>query len=161
VSTSNAAVIARIDHVNIVVDSMDRSVQFYRDVLGLAKGFEGVLHGDWIDHVTGIPGADALCVFMESAGVPVRLELLEYRNPSGDNIPAASLPNTQGIRHLAFVVPDLDAFHQRALSAGATFVSPPVTVPFPLPGGLRKRLCYFHDPDGVLLEAAEYWSGGE
>ena len=160
-TTNNPVVIARIDHVNIVVQSMERSVIFYQDVLGLTKGFEGVLRGDWIDSVTGIQGAEAVCVFMESHGVPVRLELLEYRSPLGEAIEGASLPNTHGIRHLAFVVSDLDAFYHRAKSAGAAFVSPPVTVPFPLPGGLRKRLCYFHDPDGVLLEAAEYRDGGE
>ena len=37
------------------------------------------------------------------------------------------------------------------------FYSEPVTVPFPVGTESRdKRLCYFRDPEGVLLEVAEY-----
>lgn len=152
--------VAALDHVNIVVEEMERSVAFYQRVLGLEKGFEGTLAGEWIDSVTGLQGVEARCVFMESPGIPVRLELLQYLQPVTGAFPEAGLPHLPGVRHIAFCVPDLDQFYQHGLAAGASFVSPPVLVPFLLPGARRKRLCYFHDPDGVLLEAAEYCDEG-
>jgi methylmalonyl-CoA/ethylmalonyl-CoA epimerase/glyoxylase I family protein len=60
-----------------------------------------------------------------------------------------------GVRHFAFNVDDMDEAVARLQNAGVRFVSPPVTVPFAV-NGKTKRLCYFHDPDGTLLEIAEY-----
>ena len=147
---------AVIDHVNIVVTDMERSIEFYRDVVGLQAGFEGVLEGEWIDRVTGLQDVKARCVFMESPDFPVRIELLRFEGATRAGMDVNSLPNVPGIRHLAFRVPDMDTFCARLHAAGVETVSGPVSVPFPLPGGRRKRLCYFFDPDGVLLEAAEY-----
>jgi catechol 2,3-dioxygenase-like lactoylglutathione lyase family enzyme len=135
---------------------MERSIEFYREALGLQAGFEGVLEGDWIECVTGLSGVRARCVFLESPDGGLRMELLQYLSHHEPARPETSLPQLPGLRHIAFQVPDMDAFYLRAAADGARFVSEPVEVPFPLPGGQRKRLCYFHDPDGVLLEAAEY-----
>jgi glyoxylase I family protein len=144
------------DHFNIVVADLERSVRFYETVLGLRRGFERLLEGAWLDAVTGLQGARARCVFLEAADSGVRLELLEYRSPTAAATALNSLPQVPGLRHLAFRVPDMDWFYEKARSHGVRFISEPVLVPFELPGGRKKRLCYFYDPDGVLLEAAEY-----
>jgi catechol 2,3-dioxygenase-like lactoylglutathione lyase family enzyme len=146
---------ARIDHINIVVADIERSVRFYSELLGLRRGFEVMLEGDWIERVTGIVGARAHCVFMES-GEPVRLELLQYLSPRGERLDPNSLPNTPGLRHLAFTVDDIDALTAKLRTAGVPLVSEPVEVPFAVGTMGRKRLCYFHDPDGTLLEVAAY-----
>jgi glyoxylase I family protein len=145
----------KLDHVNIVVADMARAEQFYGAVLGLRRGFERLLEGEWIERVTGLPGARAFCVFYEPEEGG-RVELLQYLSPQGEPLPPNRLPHTPGLRHLAFEVEDLDALCERLRSAGITLISPPVVVPFPVAGAGRKRLCYFHDPDGVLLEVAEY-----
>jgi glyoxylase I family protein len=145
----------RLDHVNIVVAEMARAEQFYGGVLGLRRGFECQLEGDWIERVTGLPGARAHCVFYEPVGEG-RVELLQYLTPQGEPLPLNRLPHTPGLRHVAFAVDDLDALCERLREAGVALVSPPVEVPFRVANAGRKRLCYFHDPDGVLLEVAEY-----
>jgi len=145
----------KLDHVNIVVADLARAERFYGEVLGLRRGFERVLEGEWIERVTGLPGARARCVFYEPTDGG-RLELLQYLSPQGEPLSPNSLPHTPGLRHLAFEVEDLDALCERLRTAGVTLVSPPVTVPFPVANAGRKRLCYFHDPEGVLIEAAEY-----
>ena len=145
----------RLDHVNIVVTDMARAVRFYGEVLGLQRGFECHLEGEWIDRVTGLSGARAHCVFLEPEGGG-RVELLQYLSPTGESLPANRLPQTPGVRHLAFQVNNLDALCERLQTAGVTLVSPPVEVPFRVAHAGRKRLCYFHDPEGVLLEITEY-----
>lgn len=150
----------RMDHVNVVVSDMDRSVAFYSEILGLKRGFETVLEGAWIESVTGLPGARARCVFMEAAPDGARLELLQYLTPAGEQLAPNRLPNTIGIRHVAFVVEDLDAVHARLSALGHAPVGPPVEVPFQVGTQGKKRLFYFHDPDGTLLEAAEYRPAG-
>jgi catechol 2,3-dioxygenase-like lactoylglutathione lyase family enzyme len=146
----------QIDHVNIVVADMERSVRFYGDVLGLRRGFEVFLHGEWVETITGLQGARARCVFMEPEEGGTRIELLQYEAPKGEVLPANSLPQTGGVRHVAFTVRDLDALVARLRAAGVRVFSEPVTVPFGVSTMGRKRLCYFLDPDGVLLEAAAY-----
>lgn len=152
----------RVNHVNIVVSDMERSLVFYRDLLGMRVTFEIELEGAWIERVTGLPGARAWCVFCQPtgdgnfAGAGARFELLQYRAPEGALLPAHALPNTIGLRHVALEVDDLDEWHARLRAAGARFVSDPVTVPFDVGGPVRKRLCYLHDPDGTLIELSTY-----
>jgi catechol 2,3-dioxygenase-like lactoylglutathione lyase family enzyme len=67
-----------LDHVNIVVSDIERSVDFYQRFLNLSRGFEVRLEGAWIETVTGIAGSRAHCVFMEASGGSARLELLQY-----------------------------------------------------------------------------------
>jgi catechol 2,3-dioxygenase-like lactoylglutathione lyase family enzyme len=146
----------RVNHLNIVVRDMERSLAFYVGLLGMRATFEVELNGEWIDRVTGLSGVSARCVFVQPSGGGARFELLQYRTPPGQELPADSLANTAGLRHVAFEVDDLDATYDRLHTAGVPFLSPPVAVPFTVVGNVRKRLCYCHDPDGVIVEFADY-----
>ena len=146
-----------IDHINLVVADLERSCAFYGETLGLRESFRKVLEGGWIDEVTGIEGVCADCVFFEFPGGSTRVELLHFRGGGGQSPGENQRPDTIGVRHVAFLVDDLDAFIQRLRDGGVHVCSDPVRVPFPVGGeGQSKRLCYFRDPDGVLLEVAEY-----
>jgi len=146
----------KLDHFNIVVSDMARSVAFYRDVLGWPQTFETWLEGEWIERVAGLKNVRAHCVFLQIPNCDVRLELLQYVQPDGATIEANALPNTIGLRHFALETDDMNALVEKLKAANVEFVSPPITVPFPVADKGTKRLCYFHDPDGVLLEIACY-----
>ena len=153
-----------IDHANIVVSDIERAAKFYGEVLNLSRGFEKTLEGAWIDRVTGVCGARALCVFMEAGrendGTPrTRIELLQFLTPEGAALPENSRPNTRGIRHIAFTVEDLEALIEKLRAWNVEIVSEPVEVPFAVGSLGRKRLFYFYDPEGNLLEAAAYSEG--
>ncbi len=145
----------RVNHVNVVVSDMERSLAFYVGLLGMRVTFECDLTGDWIETVSGLPGVSARCVFCQPPGGGTRFELLQYRTPPGQTLPAASLANTLGLRHVALEVDGLDALYARLTQAGVPSLSPPISVPFSV-AGVRKRLCYLRDPDCVLVEIAEY-----
>lgn len=147
----------RVNHINIVVADMERSLAFYVGLLGLRATFEIELEGAWIETVTGLSDVSARCVFCQPPDGGARFELLEYRRPNGERGRAAdALPSTIGLRHVAFEVEDVAAEYERLTAAGVRFVSPPVTVPFGVAGDIRKRLCYALDPDDVLVELADY-----
>ena len=145
----------RVNHVNIVVMDMERSLAFYVGLLEMRVTFEAELTGEWIETVAGVPNVSARCVFCQPSGGGTRFELLEYRTPPGHVLPEASLANTPGLRHVALEVDDLDSLYARLAVADVPCVSPPVLVPFSV-AGVRKRLCYLRDPDGALVEIAEY-----
>lgn len=150
--------IRAIDHVNIVVADLERSVRFYCDVLGCRKTHDVHMEGAWIERIIGLRGVTGLVAFVEPPGGGVRIELLEYRAPPGVALPENSRANTRGLRHVAFRVDDLAGMAARLRAAGVPLFSDPVRVP---PGVAQfaagdKSLLYFTDPDGVILELCEY-----
>jgi glyoxylase I family protein len=146
----------RVNHINVVVADMERSLAFYVGLLRMRITFEVDLTGEWIDTVAGLSGVSARCVFCQPTGGGTRFELLEYRLPEGKSLPENSLANTHGLRHVALEVDDIDTWYERLVAAGVTAISPPVTVPFSIVEGLRKRLCYLNDPDGTVVEICSH-----
>jgi glyoxylase I family protein len=147
-----------LNHINIVVSDIDKSLAFYVGVLNMRVTFEILLEGAWIESVVGLTGARAKCVFVVPDGGATnggRIELLQYLTPEGVTLPQNSLANTIGLRHFALEVDDIVVWHEKLMATGVDFVSPPVSVPFSL-GGMQKRLCYLHDPDGVIVEICDY-----
>ncbi|CAA7620262.1 VOC family protein [Magnetospirillum sp. SS-4] len=145
-----------LDHVNVVVTDMDRSVAFYASVLGLAPVMDRLLSGDWFEHVTGIASARARCVILDAPGGGCRIELLQFTAPGGraDAPPPAARPSSIGLRHLAIRVADLDA-RLAALKALCGQEAAVAEVPADIVRG-GKRMCYVRDPDGAIVELCEY-----
>jgi len=147
-----------IDHLNIVVSDLERSVKFYTEVLGFKKTNSGHLEGEWIESIVGIKDVVADVVFIVAPAGEPRIELLCYKSPTGESIPANSFANTVGLRHIALRVDDIQSSAKKLKDAGVKLLSEPVTVPTSVVthDAGHKMLCYFHDPDGVLLEITEY-----
>ncbi len=150
--------IKQIDHLNIVVSDLQKSVTFYTELLGFRVTRQAVLQGEWIDKVVNLKNVTADVVFLEPPNANVRIELLCYKSPEGQSIPANSLANTTGIRHVAFQVDDIKKATAKLEKANVRFLSDPVKVPSSTVKHQKgeKSLVYFYDPDGVILELAEY-----
>lgn len=150
--------IRAIDHINIVVADLERSVRFYTGVLGFTELRRATLAGEWIDRIVGLPSVRARAVFIVAPAGEPRIELLCYDAPPGVSVADNSRANTVGLRHIALRVDDVAAMVARLRAAGVTVFSEPVRVP----AGVvhhdagEKTLVYFLDPDGVILELAEY-----
>jgi catechol 2,3-dioxygenase-like lactoylglutathione lyase family enzyme len=148
-----------IDHLNIVVADMARSLAFYCDVLGCTKTKEAHLEGEWIEKIVGLRGVKAHAVFVELPGGGPRIELLHYHSPEGVAVPESGKANTRGLRHFALRVDDIAGVTATLRAAGVEVWGEPAKVPggvvkFDEGGG--KTLVYFLDPDGVIVELAEY-----
>lgn len=150
----------RIDHVNIVVSDMDRSVEFYTR-LGLSSSMDTFISGAWFANTVGVQDENlkARVVFMEPGAGTARLELIEYLVPPGQTAPINSQSNTVGVRHFALVVDDIMKSYLELSRAGVTFFSEPqeVTGNKEVEARIgRKKIVYLLDPDGVIVELAEY-----
>jgi catechol 2,3-dioxygenase-like lactoylglutathione lyase family enzyme len=150
--------IRAIDHINIVVSDLERSVKFYTELLGFEKTNSAHMEGEWIESIVGLKGVVADVVFIVAPAGEPRIELLSYKTPTGEAIPQNSMANTIGLRHIALRVDDIHSASEKLREAGVKLLSGPVIVP----GSVvthdagHKMLCYFHDPDGTLLEITEY-----
>ncbi len=150
--------IQSIDHVNLVVRDLQRMKIFYRDVLGFSVSKEVSISGAWIDEVVGLAGVEADVVYLDLPAGP-RIELIAYRRPPLVELTAKNSPHLHGLRHIAFRVADIDTLVARLTTAEVEFFSDVKTVPdaqVTYSGGVRKRLVYFRDPEGNLLEFCEY-----
>ena len=150
--------ISAIDHINFVVSDLERSVRFYTELLGFRESKRAHLEGEWIEKIVGLKRVVADVVFIIAPAGEPRIELLCYKTPEGESIPANSLANTVGIRHIAFRVDDIHASAKKLRDAGVKLLGDPVIVPETVVthDAGHKMLCYFHDPDGILLEITEY-----
>lgn len=141
-----------VAHIGITVRDMDKSLRFYRDLLGFAVLGEATIVGDEADTLTHEKGVKLRVVYIHSAkdvkGPP--LELLHFVEPAGDGkAPYPRLTNP-GITEVAFWVRDIEKTYTELCDRGVKFFSPPQL--FELEGLGKAKAVYFWDPDGTTLE---------
>jgi lactoylglutathione lyase len=140
-----------LDHVTVMVDDLDRSLAFYRDILGL-KVITWVAHdGPEISTMVGLPNVkmrEARMVAPQTGNMII--DLIEWVAPKGGK--NAANVNDAATAHVAFGVEDIDVVYEDLKSKGVKFVSPPVLFP---PSDGSWRALFFYDPDGFMLELIE------
>jgi lactoylglutathione lyase len=135
-------------HFGIQVENLDRSVAFYRDLLGLTLVTTWVRDEPWIREIVGYPEAIINVAILQLPGSDMFLEVLEYQNV--ERTPIDTSNANPGTAHLAFYADDVQALYERLVAAGVPSVSAPVE---PLTGPNRGgRTVYVLDPDGIRVE---------
>jgi methylmalonyl-CoA/ethylmalonyl-CoA epimerase len=127
----------RIAHIGIAVDTLDRILPFYRDLLGLP---EEPLHDADGARIAGFRAGDSL------------VELLEARSPDSP-IGKFVARRGPGIHHICFAVDDLNATLERCRRAGVKLIDD-----VPRTGAEGKRIAFLHPSStaGVLVELTEH-----
>lgn len=138
-----------MEHVGIVVDDLVAATEFFVH-LGLELRGEGSVEGGWVDRVAGLDGVRAEVAVVQTPDGHGRLELTKFHAPEdqgGQQRPAPA--NTLGIRHIAFVVEDIDAVVAGLRARGTELVGELERY------GESYRLCYVRGPEGIIIELAE------
>ena len=143
-------------HTGVTVADLDRSLPFYRDVLGLELiiGPTPPSSGEEFSEALGVPNASLrLAVLKVGDG---SLELLQYFSPASP-VDCPQPPNAFGAMHVAFRVKDIEAEVRRLKAHGVVFNGPVQAIDDgPLAGW---RWVYFKDPDGISLELIQTVGG--
>jgi len=79
-------------------------------------------HGRWVDRIVGLEGVRTDFAFMQTPDGLGRLELIKFHSPAHRGDKRHAPANTPGIRHLAFVVDNIDAVVARLRARGAELV---------------------------------------
>jgi catechol 2,3-dioxygenase-like lactoylglutathione lyase family enzyme len=133
-----------VNHIGLTVTDLDRSVAFYRDVVGLAVLVERFrTGGEWFDTLTDNAGAVINGAMLGDGDFC--LQLLEYEQ--GGTRPPVTGHNRVGNLHFSVNVADVAAKRDEIVTTGGYDVTP--LVELPVAGG---RSFYVHDPDGVPVE---------
>lgn len=142
--------IVRARHTGLVVESIDRSLKLYRDILGLKiwrREFEP--QGPTIESLVGIPGVKVEYAKLQ-VGDGTLVELLQYHShpKKGPGKPYPS--NRHGASHIAFTVSDIESLHKELVAGGVHCNSGPLVSP-----DGKVKVLYCHDFDGIILELVE------
>ena len=151
------AVVNGVDHIGLTVSRLERSIPFYRLLLGREPIFQQVVSDPHVAEIVGYEAIELGIALFEIPGSTTILELLEYRAPAGT--PFDMETSNPGNVHVCLIVEDLDAEFARLSSAGVTFRS---TAPVYAPRGAWKgsKAAYLRDPDGITIELVELPPGG-
>ncbi len=121
---SDVALFLGIDHTAIVVANTEKSLELYRDVLGLSVAGSSENHGTEQEHLNNIFGARLRITSLRAARGP-GIEFLEYLAPSdGRSAPADTRASDVWHWQVRMASPDVEAASRAMRPAGATWVSP-------------------------------------
>jgi catechol 2,3-dioxygenase-like lactoylglutathione lyase family enzyme len=137
-----------MDHVGVVVEDLAAATAFFVE-LGFKRQGGGSVEGGWVDRVVGLEGVQAELAMLESPDGHARIELVKFHAPSGPSGDRQAPANVPGIRHLAFLVDDIDAAIAGLRDHGGELVGEVERY------GNVYRLCYLRGPEGIIVELAE------
>ena len=136
------------DHTGITVSNLERSLAFWRDVIGFELSHTAHQSGELAKEITGVSGAELKLAVVKAPGGH-KIELLEYLAPA--NRKKVDLrPCDVGSIHVALLVSDLDAVLERIAASGWKAAGEPQTLKTGPNAG--KRVVYVRDPDGITIE---------
>ena len=132
-----------IDHTAIVVDDTEKSLAFYRDLLGMRVAGESENYGVEQEHLNQVFGAHLRITGLRAAHGP-GIEFLEYLTPPGGHaLPPGAKANDLVFWNTHLVVEDETNLSATLHGHGVRFVSKPAKNP---------QAEIVRDPDGHALE---------
>jgi catechol 2,3-dioxygenase-like lactoylglutathione lyase family enzyme len=136
------------DHTGITVSNLERSLEFWRDVLGFEFSHSAHQTGERVEQITGVKGAELKLAVVKVPGGH-KIELLEYLAPA-DRKHVDLRPCDVGHVHVALIVDDLDPVLKKIAESGWQAAGEPQALQSGPNEG--KRVVYVRDPDGTTIE---------
>lgn len=144
-SETGAPIFLGIDHTAVVVSDTDKSLAFYRDLLGLHVAGESENYGVEQEHLNQVFGARLRITGLRAERGP-GIEFLEYITPPGGrDLPADAKSNDLVFWDTHLTVDNVANLSAKLHEAGAAFVSKP--------GSARSQIV--RDPDGHAMRLDE------
>jgi catechol 2,3-dioxygenase-like lactoylglutathione lyase family enzyme len=139
----------RMDNVGIVVEDLDATIEFFRE-LGLELEGRAMVEGEWAGRVTGLGDQRVEIAMMRTPDGHGRLELSRFLTPPAVADHRNAPVNALGYLRVMFAVDDIDETLARLRKRGAQLVSSEV-----VQYEDAYRLCYIRGPGGLLIGLAQ------
>ncbi|MBI2304317.1 MAG: VOC family protein [Chloroflexi bacterium] len=142
-------------HTYVNVSNMEKSLEFYRDFLGLKQLSDKVVSGDGYDALFGAQGVSIRVVSLETdAGGTIAdnrdpqrriVKLCFWHRPQGKAVPQTACD--VGLHWVGIPIRDLEGLYNRQpRPVYHRFLSTPIHI------SPVHAVCFVWDPDGVLIE---------
>ena len=127
--------VVKIDHIAILADDMDKSLNFWRDALGME-----------LTHVEDVPAEKSMVAFLPVAGTEIELV-----KPTTDDSGLARYLEKRGpgMHHVCLEVDDIAGMLEQLKSRGIQLINE-----FPMEGLGGRKYAFIHpkSTNGVLVE---------
>lgn len=158
VTQSAQPAVTAVESVGMTVADMDRSIDFYSQVLSFQKVSDVEVLGTQYEQLQGLFGVRMRVVRMQLGSEFI--ELTEYLTPKGRPFPVDSRSHDRWFQHIAIAVRDMDKAYQHLRKFKVQHAS---TAPQRIPDWNKAaagiRAFYFRDPDGHYLETIYFPPG--
>ncbi|HPF28344.1 MAG TPA: VOC family protein [Steroidobacteraceae bacterium] len=147
----------------IIVRDMDRSLEFYRDVLRMNVWVEGAAGAELpaLYQLLGMPPCNVRWVILQSGDVDFGMVgLFELTDPAPDDDTHRNVDRAnRGEACLVFHTADVDGIYQRSRAIGLTVLCPPTVLTLEQHGVSSKEMT-LRDPNGVLCNFIQNLQSG-
>jgi catechol 2,3-dioxygenase-like lactoylglutathione lyase family enzyme len=144
-----------VDSIGLTVSDLDRSVEFYTQVLHFRKVAESEVAGEAWEHLDGVFGLRQRTARLQLGEESI--ELTEFLAPRGRPAPIDARSNDRWFQHVALIVSDMDQAYTWLRKNKVQHASPgPQLLPAWNPNAGGIRAFYFRDPDGHALEILSF-----
>ena len=134
-------------HTGIICKDLQKSLEFYKDYLGLEVIQDYWDDSDYINEINGMRGANVHMIKLKADDGTV-VELLDYVTHPTDIIKQEVY--SVGACHIAFQVYDIEQAYDDLLQKGVTFLSGPI-----LSSEGIAKVCFCMDPSNTRIELVE------
>src|SRR5690349_8842987 len=126
-------------HAGFIVSDIERSIAWYRDVLGMEVAYRVTATGEGFGTMTGLPPKPVEMCYMRCGSGYIELHAFP-----GNATPPANLPmdHTNSV-HLSLYSDDVQRTYDELKAKGVEFVGPLISAPTS-----GRKAVYFRDPDG-------------
>lgn len=144
--------IKQIAHVGVTVSDLDRSIAFYRDVLGLDFKGEMLMEGPETDRLFGRENVKARVAYLNGSDhiMCPPVELIQFTTHLAE-ANQADLFKTS-ISEICFATEDIWKVYNELLEKGVEFISEPQEFDSTAYGFGKSIAVYFRDPDNIIME---------
>lgn len=147
--------VKEVMHIGVTVSDMERSVAFYRDVLGLTFQGELIMEGKETDLLFDRENCKVRVAYLNGSEEVMAppIELIQFLSETAE-ADASKLAKTS-ISEICFKVCDIDAVYKHLIANHVECLSAPQFFDFTSSGFGKSKALYFKDPDGIILELME------
>ena len=139
-----------ITHIGISVSNLDKSINFYKDILNLSLVSRMTMKGESTDKLFNEKNLVVNLAYLTSKDKnSPSIELLEFNKEIERQ--KSSLLSTS-ISEVCFIVEDIDKTYSEMLAKNVRFLSEPQYFDFTEFGGHKSKAVYFYDLDDNILE---------
>ncbi len=157
-ANGSGPVATAIDSIGLTVSDMERSIEFYTQVLPFEKVSDVEVWGEDYERLEGVFGLRMRVARLRLGDEFI--ELTEYLAPKGRPIPMDSRSNDRWFQHVAIIVSDMSKAYQRLRQHNVQHASTgPQRLPDWNPNAGGISAFYFKDPDGHALEILQFPPG--
>ena len=139
--------IKEVRHIGIVVNNIENSLKFYRDLLGLKVIKDMDEQGVYIDNMLSLDDVQVKTVKLSADTGNTLIELLDFKSHNDNEVRNFY---TIGASHIALTVDNLEDLYKHLSANNIKFNAPPQKSP---DGIVKVTFC--NDPDGTPIELVE------